>query len=365
MFDRAIRLSSRRAETLTAVIQQCRDLYNTSLVKTYLNQFAEEKNVSVEALVRVADASERLRRPDEACELISRALKMEPDCAPALMIKGRLALQRKEFSAAEEALRAAIAKGDLITKPRALYELGAVLDRLERYDDAMAAFLQAKAILLHDAQPHIQQLHHIRAYLTQMRAQLSSGLFNRWFEAGIEFKQRYRLVFLCGHPRSGTTLLEQVLDSHADIVSAEETTNFNDYAYAPLQRRFPVGSPILEILDSAPTQILDSLRAAYMHASESSIGELLNGRILMDKNPSLTLSVPSLARFFPEAKILIALRDPRDVVLSCFMQPFVPVHGGSAAYLTLESAAEEYVLLMGIWRTVKPLLKNPTLEVKY
>ena len=46
---------------------------------------------------------------------------------------------------------------------------------------------------------------------------------------------------------------------------------------------------------------------------------------MIDKNPSLTYLIPAIVRVFPEIKLLIALRDPRDVVLSCFMQAFVPL----------------------------------------
>ena len=64
------------------------------------------------------------------------------------------------------------------------------------------------------------------------------------------------------------------------------------------------------------------------------LGQPIQGRLLIDKNPSLTFLIPALVRVFPELKLLVALRDPRDVVLSCFMQSFVPLGQVTAAYLT-------------------------------
>jgi hypothetical protein len=61
----------------------------------------------------------------------------------------------------------------------------------------------------------------------------------------------------------------------------------------------------------------------------------------------------------------VALRDPRDVVLSCFMMPHCPITTASATFLNLEGAAETYTRVMGIWRTLQPLVKNPCLEVRY
>jgi hypothetical protein len=63
--------------------------------------------------------------------------------------------------------------------------------------------------------------------------------------------------------------------------------------------------------------------------------------------------------------LLVALRDPRDVVMSCFMQPFVPVGQTTSAYLSIAGTVDEYAALMSMWRTVAPLLRNPWLEVKY
>ena len=62
---------------------------------------------------------------------------------------------------------------------------------------------------------------------------------------------------------------------------------------------------------------------------------------------------------------MVALRDPRDVVLSCFMQPYWSLTTSTVNYLSLEGAAAAYSRVMGVWQTLKPLLKNPWLEVRY
>ena len=95
-----------------------------------------------------------------------------------------------------------------------------------------------------------------------------------------------------------------------------------------------------------------------------SLSQPIAGRLLIDKNPTYTFLVPALVRFFPEIKFLIALRDPRDVVLSCFMQN-LPLNQVGAACLTLAGTAEEYAALMTVWQTVKVRLRNPWLEVCY
>ena len=62
--------------------------------------------------------------------------------------------------------------------------------------------------------------------------------------------------------------------------------------------------------------------------------------------------------------MLVALRDPRDVCLSCFMQP-LPLGQGSSIFLTLEGAVQEYASVMGLWRAAAPCLAGSFLEVRY
>ena len=86
----------------------------------------------------------------------------------------------------------------------------------------------------------------------------------------------------------------------------------------------------------------------------------------------MTLLIPAFIRVFPEIKLLVALRDPRDACLSCFMQPFWTLNQTTSdysmdisAYVTIQGTIEEYASLMDVWRTIAPLIKNPCLEVRY
>jgi hypothetical protein len=206
----------------------------------------------------------------------------------------------------------------------------------------------------------------VRQRIKTMQAGLTAEMLQRWFDSAPTLTPPRKITLLGGHPRSGTTLLEQVLDSHPDIVSVEETEIFHDDAYIPLQRqqRLPDETPILSILEPAPMDALQNSRTNYFRSAELFLGQAVGGRRLIDKNPSLTFLIPALIRIFPEIKLLIALRDPRDVVLSCFMQPLL-IAQVSAAYLTLETTVEEYAAMMSLWQTLAPLIKGHFLEVRY
>ena len=127
-----------------------------------------------------------------------------------------------------------------------------------------------------------------------------------------------------------------------------------------------VASPLpkAEVLDAIPVERLVAQRERYFSYMTAALNEPIGERMHLDKNPTLTLLLPAVLRLFPETRILIALRDPRDVVLSCFMQ-FLPMNPNSVCFLTLERTAQRYALDMGIWRRFREMIESPWLEVRY
>jgi hypothetical protein len=204
----------------------------------------------------------------------------------------------------------------------------------------------------------------MRPRVSHLTASATAEVLKQWFDAAGQLQPARRLALLGGHPRSGTTLLEQVLDAHPDIVSAEETEIFKQDAYIPLMRGHPDDIAMFAGLAAATPDALQQARQNYFRSTELLLGQPLAGRFLIDKNPTYTQIVPALVRIFPETKFLIALRDPRDVVMSCFMQNF-QLNQVGAACLTLAGAVEEYAALMNNWQTVKARMANPWLEVRY
>jgi tetratricopeptide (TPR) repeat protein len=364
-FEKAIRVSPNPAETLALAGQQSRDFRSHEMAERYFQRAVEQKDAAPETFIHLAELYERLRRLEDAAALIDRALHLDRACAPALLARARLARLGGRLEEAESLLRSFLPNAGRTLRIRGWYELGTLLDRQGRYDEAMSAFLEAKTLLLPEAGQYTAGLRSLRTRLKEMTTNITADMLQRWVDLSHALQPSRRLALLCGHPRSGTTLLEQVLDSHPDIVSAEETEIFLDYAVVPLTRGLPESTLMLKVLESAQTPALQASRERYFRSMELALGNPVAGRLLIDKNPSLTFLIPAFVRIFPETKFLIALRDPRDVCLSCFVQPFVPLGQISSAYLSLETTVEEYASLMSIWRTLAPLMPGPCLEVRY
>ncbi len=165
-------------------------------------------------------------------------------------------------------------------------------------------------------------------------------------------------VMLMGFPRSGTTLLEVILDGHARVVSLEEHDLLTDGV-----RRYLDDPHTLDRLMRASQEELQASRAAYWSRVRAGGAEVA-GKVFLDKHPLNTLKLPLIARLFPRAKILFARRDPRDVVLSCFRRRF-RMNPAMYQMLTLDGAARFYDAVMEFAARTRPVLGLNWTDVSY
>ena len=106
------------------------------------------------------------------------------------------------------------------------------------------------------------------------------------------------------------------------------------------------------------------LRSIYRKIACSQNDELTDDDILLDKLPLNLIHLPFVARVFPKSKVLVALRDPRDVCLSCYQQAFA-LNPAMANFLDLETTAKLYAEVMGFWLDSRNVLNNSWMEYRY
>lgn len=365
-FEKAVKIAPRRADVLAEAGRRSQAFGSYEMATRYFERATQEKGATADVLIALAELYERGPRASDAAALVERALAVQADHPPSLLARARLKRVAGAVEEAEKLIRDLLQKpsSDPTTRIRAWYELGQNLDRQGRFDEAMNAFLEAKALQRPAATKAAAILQGIQARVTEEEQTVSASVLQRWGELNPELFPARRLAILCGHPRSGTTLLEQVLDAHPEIVSAEETHILHDEAYLPLSRGFPESTTVFQVLEAAALSQLRQARENYFRFTELFVGKPLGQKLLIDKNPALNVLIPAVVRIFPEAKFLVALRDPRDVCLSCFMQ-LLPLNPVSSAYLTLEGTVMQYASVMGFWRAMLPRMRNPSLEVRY
>ena len=237
------------------------------------------------------------------------------------------------------------------------YELAQVLDRTDRFDEAMLLLLEAKQIVraLTDTGLLAREYDRGAANARRFTESQPKDILRTWAKF---FPLRKRgsippLAFLSGHPRSGTTLLEQILDAHPAIGALDEPTAFLEVLEPEFHKTREHSSARLNVL-----------RRLYTQALQHELDPGSQGKLLVDKNPSPTARLPLWLRVFPELRVIIALRDPRDVALSCFFQN-IPLNTVNVNFLSFERVAKHYADLMDIWLAVREWEGFAWMETRY
>ncbi|MDB6022431.1 MAG: Sulfotransferase [Pedosphaera sp.] len=364
--ERALQVSQGRVEMLEEAGRICSTFKNLDPMLGYLERASQKKGVSIGALTSLADIYILDDRIEAAAEMVERAARNDRKDPRVLLREAVLKRQRGQIKDAESQFRDLMTNSaaDTLVRIRAAYALAGILDGAGQYDEAMTALLEAKAIQRAQATPLAVPLQRMQSLEKELARTITTTVLDRWRADAAKLQPPRRLALLSGHPRSGTTLLEQVLDAHSGIVSLEETSLIHDEIYRPMARDYPAGTGIFQMLDSAPPSVLCHLRENYFRCAEMFLGKAIGSRLLVDKNPGLNVMVPVLLRVFPETKFLVALRDPRDVVMSCFMQPLT-LTPASSAYLSLEGTVNQYASVMGFWLEMLPRMGNQLMQVRY
>jgi Flp pilus assembly protein TadD len=297
---------------------------------------------------------------EEAREWAQRTLGIVPGFPDAILCLAAAELAGGNPTAAESRLRQLINDSRVgeADRARATGLLADVFDASGRYEQAFEAYGVCNAA--------IRQIHqrfassNLLGYVRELSAALEKLDPSRWF-ARLEAAPSGAAaghVFLLGFPRTGTTLVEVVLDGNPRIVSLEEHELLTDGVLAFM--REPVNFDALARADE-PT--LNALHEAYWQRVRSA-GIDVADKVFVDKHPLNSLKLPLIARLFPHAKILFAVRDPRDVILSCFRRRF-QMNPSMYELLTVTGAAAFYAATMQFAYAAKQALNLQWHEVRY
>jgi Flp pilus assembly protein TadD len=358
-WSKAAELAGRDAELIGMIGHQFEGLRRPEKARACFIQAAAADPRGINARISLAVLAEKNHRLEEARAAVQECLAIDPKDDQARYFMAVLDRREGFLEAAERGLRDLIASQPQhpFVRYAARYELAQVLDRTERFDEAMVMLKEAKAMVLAltDAKLLMGGYDQSAESIRRFTAAQPNNIIDTWAKYFPEAKRDPipPLAFLGGHPRSGTTLLERILDAHPGVAAVDEPAAFLEV----LQPEFHKSSS----LSSARVNVL---RRIYVQALRDDLGTPASGKMLIDKNPSPTARLPMWLRVFPELRVLIALRDPRDVVLSCYFQN-IPLNSANVNFLTFERLAKHYGDLMGIWLAVREWPGFAWLETKY
>ena len=274
----------------------------------------------------------------------AQALRIEPGNVTATYAIARSEIERGLYAPARLRLEALLARSDIAPPKRmiALGLLGDALDRLDAPDEAFAAYLQANALFAATANPAEPSHRSFVESITRAVDRFAPAFRPHHPEPEPDGARGH--VFVLGYPRSGTTLVETILASAPAVDALEETATLID-----TELDFLVDPDRLEALFALDAAATTALRAAYWRRVRAAGVEPANS-VFVDMDPLKSLKLPLIAKLFPDARVVIVRRDPRDIVWSCFRTNFATT---SAAfdYVTLERAARHYDAVMRLTQT--------------
>jgi tetratricopeptide (TPR) repeat protein len=362
----------------------------TEAVRCYETALGLDPN-SAEAHAGLGGIWHEQGRYEDAQKCYQLALLHKPDHAPALCSLGQVREEFGDFSEAEQYLREALrhdsrligawsqlatllrgklpdnglqsvrqllADPDLTPGKRAALRFGLaqVLDARKEFDEAGEHLVHANAISLaerrkrglgYDPAAHTQ-------FVNSLVATFDQAFSDRVRDFGVDSE---RPIFIVGLPRSGTTLVEQILASHSNVFGAGELpvaretflrlANDGSDEHRALENVARLDRPAARVLADWHLAKLGSLNA--------------DAPRLADKMPDNYLYLGFLAALFPRAKFIHCRRDLRDIGVSCWMTNFQSIRWANA-FEHIAARFQDYERITDHWRQVLPV---PVLEVQY
>ena len=231
------------------------------------------------------------------------------------------------------------------------FAAASLLDAMERYDEAFA---------------HAQRANELK------RQRFDAEAIEREFDARIAYytreqiralpKATYRTVrpiFIVGMPRSGTSLVEQILATHSQVHGAGEVDLIKRVVQGAAAMLCRNGETYPNCLDGLSIDIANGLAQIYLEPLAS-----LNRSVhqITDKMPLNFMYIGLIALLFPDARIIHCRRDPLDNCLSCYMANFAGANQFAFDLRHLGRFYRQYEKLMAHWKKV---IDVPILDVSY
>jgi tetratricopeptide (TPR) repeat protein len=305
------------------------------------------------AVAGKADTYEKSGRPDKARALLEPLVGHNRETAQQAVIQARLDLRDRNYDAViglvERHLALGDAEGFILWN---LYQhLGQALERSTRFEEAFAAYEHGNRTVPAHFDPE--------SWVEAVGGIIESFSPQRFADVPRASHGARDPIFVLGMPRSGSTLVETILDAHPDVAGAGELTAMQELINSislDIGSNLPYPVCIEDLdqndVDAIAGKYLEQLRAAGSRA-----------KAIVDKYLNNYLHIGMLAVLFPEARIIHCRRHPLDTCFSCFVTTLLPTtHPYACDLAHMGAVFVAYERLMAHWRDV---LKIPMLEVRY
>lgn len=342
--------------TMGAIERTC--LNDEAAIKHYQRTLAIRKDFPP-AIYGLTDLYRKLGRFDEAVKLITAALERshtaDPHLAEAFAVIAKDAGRVQDaIDHIREVLQTDI---PIVSRSSLNFRLAGLLDSIKEYEQAWETVTLAneQKVTRWDPVAYESDVDHMLKYWTRERV----------LEAPTSGSDSELPVFVVGMPRSGTSLVEQIIASHPAGAGAGEMNALSLAACRQQGIRNHSGMVFLRDISKITPQSLSRECDEYLASARrvsSQVGDETGAERIVDKLPYNYQILPLIQMMFPKARVIHTVRDPRDTCISCFFQDFL----GELGYAyNLKQLAVYYAQHERIMAHMKELLDIPILEVRY
>lgn len=330
---------------------------NYDIAEPMFRDILEENPRFVPALQGLGQQQMQRGNIDEAVALFERVKEIEPEQGYSALINARVfpedeaALQKMEAMAKRPSLEGSVRSG-------MLFQLASAWEKRKAYDKAfeMASLANesSKKFLKYDGKKH-------RDHCARVRHGFCRALYEHRKECGVDSTLP---VYVLGMPRSGTTLVEQILSGHSDIFGAGELGVIPQVVQGLNRWERHVGSkrPYPDCVDDLTPYVTAGIANNVLEELQEYSP---NAKHIVDKLPHNFENIGLIKFLFPNAKIISVRRDPRDIAMSNYFTNYQAKHGGMGFAYDLTDIGEQLAdhnMLMHHWSEVFP---GEILEVNY
>lgn len=313
------------------------------------------------ARVKVVEWLERRGRVEAAGDALGDLASHD-----AALWRGRLLQRCGRLDEAEQVLIKLADNDDVPTNVRIAshYELAELYDRRDAPSQAIQRAMLAKELQRPQLATHLARAKSMARIEANFVSTITQEHFAHWqAELSSRHVQHAPIALLTGPPRSGTSVMARMLGMHADLAVADEIEAYPTYLQ-PTMLKGKSGSSAADVLNSLEEEHVDECRALYRKWISNALNRDITNGCLLDKFPSTTFLIPPFRRLFPNAVIVMAIRDPRDVVVSCFLRR-LELNPVSAMFSQLELTVQRCRAECKAWLELRKKLPQPWCEVRY
>ncbi len=307
---------------------------------------------SEQAWIGKANALDRMGRVQDAYDIVRNLTADGPPPVDLVPLYASLASREHRQAEIAAELQNMLSRPNQTDEHKRVlrFTLGKLYDELGSFDEAFANYEAGNRLCPapFDAE---QTLGHMDRIIEFFSAERLAGLSRAENSSDLP-------VFIVGMPRSGTSLVEQILSCHQDVHAAGELRDIGRLAGS-----LGLGFPKTSDPKAAPPRLdKESLNTAANQHLEKILHEAGGARRFTDKMPLNFLNLGLIFLLFPHARVIHCRRDPMDTCLSCYFQNFSTRNFFSFDLARVGLYYRQYERLMAHWESV---LDWPMLEVRY